>query len=220
MKSIIFDLYGTLIDLWTNENRNNFWQRLAIKTRKYHKYEYKELRKKYLNLCEEYSKKYEEIELLDVFNDLYGKDNAKEVAIIFRKLSTKYIRLYKGVDKLFKYLKENKYKIYLLSNAQSCFTNYELKKLGIYDKFDKLYLSSDYSIKKPNINFISTLIKNEKLDIENTIMVGNDYICDIAPAMSLNIKTIYLETNQSRFVDNVEKIKGFNLKEIIRAIEK
>ena len=75
MKNIIFDLYGTLIDLWTNENRNNFWERLAIKARKYHKYEYKELRRKYIELCSKYSKKYEEIELLDVFSDLYGKEN-------------------------------------------------------------------------------------------------------------------------------------------------
>ena len=219
MKNIIFDLYGTLIDLWTNEGRNNFWQRLAIKTRKYHKYEYKELRRKYLDLCAKYSKKIEEIELLDVFDELFGKDNSKEVALIFRKLSTKYIRLYKGVDKLFKYLKENNYKIYLLSNAQSCFTNYELKKLGIYDKFDKIYLSSDYSIKKPNPNFIGTLIKNEKIEIKDSVMVGNDYICDIIPAMSIGMKTIYLETNQSRVVDNVEKIKGFNLKEIIKKLE-
>ena len=217
MKNIIFDLYGTLIDLWTNENRNNFWQRLALKTRKYKKYEYKELRRLYLDLCAKYSKKYEEIELLDVFSELYG-DNASEVALIFRKLSTKYIRLYKGVDKLFNYIKENKYHIYLLSNAQACFTNYELKKLGIYDKFDKIYLSSDYKIKKPNLEFISTLLKTEKLNPSDSIMVGNDYICDIIPAQTLGLKTIYLETNQSRVVDNVDKIKGFNLKEIIKEL--
>ena len=219
MKNVIFDLYGTLIDLWTNENRINFWQRLAKKTSKYHKYDYKELRKEYLRLCDKYSLKYEEIELLDVFSDLYGKDNASEVAIIFRRLSTKYIRLYKGVNKLFNYLKENKYHIYLLSNAQSCFTNYELKKLGLYDKFDKIYLSSDYNIKKPNLDFIGTLLKNEKLDTKDTTMIGNDYICDITPALSLGLKAIYLETNQSRVVENVSKIKGFNLKEIIKRLE-
>ena len=49
-------------------------------------------------------------------------------------------------------------------------------------------------------------------------MVGNDYICDIIPAQTLGLKTIYLETNQSRVVENVDKIKEFNLKEIIKEL--
>ena len=35
MKNIIFDLYGTLIDIYTNESSNTFWKRCANKFKKY-----------------------------------------------------------------------------------------------------------------------------------------------------------------------------------------
>ncbi|MBR5774174.1 MAG: phosphoribosylformylglycinamidine synthase subunit PurQ, partial [Clostridia bacterium] len=40
-------------------------------------------------------------------------------------------------------------KVYLLSNAQSCFTINELKECGLYDLFDGIIISSDVGRKKP-----------------------------------------------------------------------
>ena len=44
-------------------------------------------------------------------------------------------------------------------------------------------------------------------------------MCDIIPALSLGLDTIYLETATSKKVENVAKIKGFNKKEILIKIK-
>ena len=133
MKSIMFDLYGTLIDIRTDEENDKFWKNVALNTMQYKKFNPVTLKKEYLKLCYKYSIVKEEIELLDVFKELYSvnEEEAREIALAFRGLSTKYIKLYKGVKNLLKSLKENGFKIYLLSNAQEVFTMHELEKLDL-----------------------------------------------------------------------------------------
>ena len=88
MKSIMFDLYGTLIDIRTDEENDKFWKNVALNTMQYKKFNPVTLKKEYLKLCYKYSIVKEEIELLDVFKELYGVDDeqAKEIACYFAAL--------------------------------------------------------------------------------------------------------------------------------------
>lgn len=218
MDAILFDLYGTLIDIRTDESKDSFWKKFANETKIYKEYDYLKLKEKYLYLCKHYEKFSEEIELLEVFKDLFFADEttARRIALIFRRLSRKYYRLYFGAKKLLKKLKKN-YKIYLLSNAQSCFTIDEMTKLGIYTLFDGIAISSDYKIKKPNEEFFKAAIKDFNINDQIT-MIGNDYNCDILPAKNIGLKTIYIETRISPGKVECEKIKGFNWRKIYRKI--
>lgn len=54
-------------------------------------------------------------------------------AQFFRILSTDYIRLYEGTIEMLTVLKEKGKKLYLLSNAQRIYTEYEMNALGITD---------------------------------------------------------------------------------------
>ena len=65
MDSIMFDLYGTLIDINTDESPDLFWESFALATAKYKAYDYLELKKEYLSICEVLQKEKEEIEILD-----------------------------------------------------------------------------------------------------------------------------------------------------------
>ena len=219
MKDIIFDLYGTLIDIYTNESSKTFWKRCSRKFKKYKAYTPTKLKNKYLKICNEQSLKYEEINLLFVFKKIFEveDDIAHKIAKDFRRISIKKIKLYNGCYQLLKELKDLGYNIYLLSNAQDCFTQYELKKYKINVFFNDIAISSNYHIKKPNIKFFKALL--EKNNIKDAIMIGNDYVCDIIPALSLGLDTIYLETATSKKVENVAKIKGFNKKEILIKIK-
>ena len=215
MKAVLFDLYGTLIDIHTNEESFSFWKKFAKKTKKYKEYDYLELKLEYLNVCAKYQHKKEEIEILDVFTELFNVDIsiAKKIAVIFRKASTEYIRLYKGVKDLLKELRQANVSIYALSNAQSSFTINEIKKLGIYDFFDRIAISSDYGIKKPNKEFYKNAINDFKINDYELYMVGNDYECDIAPSKELGIKTIFIASNltfkyqEKKDLDSFDKIK-------------
>ena len=221
MDNIMFDLYGTLIDINTDESKDVFWESFCENTKKYKVYDYLDLKAKYLLKCEELHKLKEEIELLDVFKYLFECDEivAKEIALIFRKLSTKYIKKYRGVDKLLMYLKEKGCKIYLLSNAQASFTIPEMLDLDLVKYFDGIAISSDYGVKKPNKDFYLKAMESYGITSENTWMVGNDYECDIYPANKLGLKTIYIESNLSPDRLKVEKIKGFSFRKVKKAFK-
>ena len=49
-------------------------------------------------------------------------------------------------------------------------------------------------------------------------MIGNDYNNDILPAKELGLKTIYIESNQSYFIDTKDKIVNFSYKKVLNRI--
>ena len=218
MKFVIFDLYGTLMNIHTDEERPSFWEKLAKSLNKYKEYTAKELREEYLKLCEEFQKEREEIEILDVFHILYPTVDSNEIAVTFRKLSTDFIHPYFGVKRLLKTLRKEGYKIYLLSNAQSSFTRWELNKFKLVPFFDGIFLSSDLGIKKQNMEYYKTLIEKYSIEVDNAVMIGNDYKNDILPAKELGLKTIYIESNQSYFTDTEDKIVNFSYKKVLNRI--
>ena len=221
MDSIMFDLYGTLIDINTDESPDLFWESFALATAKYKAYDYLELKKEYLSICEVLQKEKEEIEILDVFEKLFtvSREISCEIALIFRKLSTKYIKKYIGVDKLLTKLKENGHKIYLLSNAQNAFTIPEMKELDLIKYFDGIAISSDYGVKKPNKDFYLKAMKKFNLEAKNTWMIGNDYECDIKPAQELGLRTIFIKSNLTFSHCEKADIKKFSYRKLIKCFQ-
>jgi putative hydrolase of the HAD superfamily len=222
MTAILFDLYGTLIDIYTNENKDDFWIKFSKYSKKYKKYNPIELKNKYLETCAKYQNEKEEIDIKDVFKEMFSIDGEKlnKLCIKFRKLSTGYINCYSGAKKLLAKLKENNYKIYVLSNAQEAFTMPELEKLGILECFDGIAISSKYGIKKPNKEFFEQAINDFNINGPDIIMIGNDYHCDIKPAKELGLKTIFIETNLTPITPEKKNVYGFDGEFIFSLIEK
>lgn len=75
----------------------------------------------------------------------------------FRILSTDYVKLYDGVTDLLEALKKKGKKIYLLSNAQRIFTEYEMHTLGIAKYFDDIFISSTWWGKKTGQQIFSII---------------------------------------------------------------
>ena len=209
-KNYIFDLYGTLVDINTDENDKELWYKLSLfysfKGAKYSAIELRESYKSLLKLNFDCitNTDYPDFPLENIFGQLYIDKNISpsnelvyDTAHFFRTLSIKYIKLYDGVIDMLKLLKKKGKKIYLLSNAQRIFTLYEMKVLGIYDYFDDVLFSADYQICKPDSNFYNALINKHNLDIKDSIMIGNDYICDIDGAASVGLDSLYLHSNLS-----------------------
>ncbi len=116
------------------------------------------------------------------------------VSSLFRTASTNYVRPYKNTFSTLNALKERGCKLYLLSNAQRSYTMPEIEKTGLNEILDKIYISSDYGIMKPEKEFLQTLIKEEGLNPADTVMVGNEIESDIAIALRCGIHSIYLNT--------------------------
>lgn len=221
-KNYIFDLYGTLVDIHTNENKASLWKNIAvIYSMMGAPYTPGELKKQYKELvCEEASQmrtgiihKYadeslaeEDIEILleNVFKKLFiqkgveaNHEQIEQIGVVFRSLSFGYIKLFEGVPELLIRLKKNGKKIYLLSNAQRMFTEPEMKMLGIYDSFDGILYSSDAGVKKPSHHFYGALFRKYNLNKEESVMIGNEYRADIYGAERYGIDSMYVFTAQS-----------------------
>lgn len=218
MKAILFDLYGTLIDIRTDEDSLSFWKRFADKTNKIKSYEPSQLKQRYLELCKRYQKEKEEIQIVDVFKDLFNVDDFKafDIAWQFRRLSTKYIKLYPRVKWLLKKLKKAGYQTYILSNAQEAFTMPELIKFKLSNCFNGIIISSYYGIKKPNPEIFQLALK--KFHLKDAMMIGNEYSCDIEPAKRLGLKTMYIESNLTFERKEEPDFRKFNAKRLYQAI--
>lgn len=203
--AFIFDFYGTLAEIKTNENKPYLWKKCAqILTEMGYPYDAKTLRREYISFVLEEKEKlapyYEcpEIELRHVFRKLMSPwatdEEIAQFAITFRVLSREYIFLYEEIHAIFDYLHSLDKKVYLLSNAQSCFTVPEMKALGIYESFDDIFISSDYECAKPDPKFMNMLIKKHKLDVSRSLMIGNEVTSDIAIANAVGMDSFYIRT--------------------------
>ena len=211
-ENFIFDLYGTLVSIHTDEGKRSFWTKMADLYGSFGaEYSATELKKAYLRLCASEEKKlqkkygpYAEIELRKVFVALFRekgvapkKDLIEYIGVTFRVLSRSHIYVYDGVFDLFEEIKRQGKKIYLLSNAQNVFTIPELKVTGLYEWFDGIYISSDKHLKKPDGRFLEQLLLKYGLDKEASVMIGNDRTSDIAVANACGVDSLYIHSENS-----------------------
>ena len=211
MKNFVFDLYGTLIDIRTDEYSLRFKKRYLKYIKKFGADS--TFFEKLHSMLSSFSG-CEEPDFLKVISDAVkasggsiGEGSAESAALKFRKLSTHRLKLYGGVKKLLKGLKERGAKTYLLSNAQASFTVYELKRLGIYSLFDGIELSSDFGKKKPSPEFFAHLVGKYSLDVAETVYTGNDIECDIVPSKGAGMYAVYIKSAISPARDNLSTAK-------------
>lgn len=195
----IFDLYGTLIDIWTDENRAELWSGVADFLGES---DPDAMKAEYLELCRAAHRgNFHEINLLSVFETMLiardmDKGRARELARLFRRLSMVYIKAFHGVKSMLKALRKQG-RVYLLSNAQSCFTVDELRDTGFYDLFDGIVISSDVGVKKPSQKIFEIAFEKFGIEREESIYVGNDLRDDVLGATGFGIPTVYIKTAQS-----------------------
>lgn len=201
----LLDLYGTLVDIRTDETALVLWEMLA---RFYAEHRAKWTGAALQRAFEAETEKqlhrngaaYPEIDLAPVFAALYRCYGVQtddcllaETAWRFRMASTKRLRLYAGAKELLCALRKQG-KVILLSNAQRLFTMPELRMLGLADAFDAIYLSSDYGCKKPDPAFFRLPVDQFGLDPKRCLMIGNDPACDIAGAHAMGMDAYYIRS--------------------------
>ena len=215
--NFFFDLYGTLVDIWTDERKSSLWRgTAAFYSLCGASYTARELRERYLALCAEETaalaaahpelgQEGVEIELRGVFRRLFEEkglcvsdERAADTALLFRALSFRRApRLMKGARQTLAELRRRGTRIYLLSNAQSCFTMPELRRLGIAEVFDGIFLSSDFGCRKPSPAFFRAALARAGVSPQDALMVGNDPEADIRGAEAVGMASRYIHSPQS-----------------------
>ena len=209
-KAYLFDLYGTLADIHTNENKPGFWKQVADWYCAHGAvWDAAALRAAYLRLCAAETQCLQratpevlvEIDLLQVFRSLYAEKGIRagngllaDTAWFFRRASTTHLRAYAGAGELLDSLRAAGRTVILLSNAQSCFTRRELELLGLTEHFDRIFLSSEQGFRKPDPRFFTAPLEELGLDPRNCVMIGNDPVCDIRGAAAVGMDGVFIRS--------------------------
>lgn len=213
-RNYLFDLYGTLADIHTNEESPAFWRsvsrllgmqgvdRTAAELKQRYASEIArldaEMRKDLPQGAEP------EIDLGEVFRGFFADTGVAaddrtvaDFARTFRLLSLRRLKLFPGVIPMLETLHRQGRRVYLLSNAQALFTRPELTLLGLDTHLDGSLLSSEAGRKKPDPAFYHMLMEKYQLDPAETVMVGNDDQADCWGAYRAGIPSYYVYTQQS-----------------------
>ncbi len=207
-QNYIFDLYGTLIDIHTDESSKNFYKKYAKWLRKQGFYfDWKLFYRLYTTTEREYRKSAAqegrfvkpEIQIEEVFRDVFeanGYDltdeQIKYLCESFRRLSLIYLCLFSDTLACLEGLKNAGKKIYLLSNAQRSFTWQELELTGLVPYFDGIVISSDEHCMKPDPEFYNICCARYHLDKAQSVMIGNELKSDMAGAKAAGIDGFYI----------------------------
>ncbi len=207
---LIFDLYGTLVDIHTEE-ADLVWEKTALYFGFYGAHftgpELKEAFRVELARREAVAGQdyecfpdipFEEV-MAELFREKGIAENAENLGVnaaqLFRICSIDYVNLYPGVLEALTELRKQGFRLWLLSNAQRIFTEYELRHLGLGAQLDGIYISSDYRCRKPDVRFFQALLQEQQLDPRRCLMIGNDLHTDIAGAKAAGLATLYMHTN-------------------------
>lgn len=209
MKTFIFDLYNTLIDVRTDEHCERAWAPVV------EFFATKHIKTDWKRLCAEfdrYWKLFNEREIAEhrflfpecdcvtqfesIARSVGGKLSRADAAHalrLMRKGSIERMRLFDGTTELLDGLHACGAKVYLLSNAQSAFTNDEIAEVGLTDKFDGVLLSSDCGCRKPDPAFFEMLFDKFDLDKRDAVMIGDDMQNDVNGAERFGIRGFWAD---------------------------
>lgn len=102
------------------------------------------------------------------------------------------------VAKTLKALFENGTKLYILSNSIFLGTtnDKQLQQFGIHQYFQRLYCSSDFGWRKPDLGFYNSAITeilrdNDGVTRNDIYYIGNDYETDVKGSLAAGLKTIW-----------------------------
>jgi putative hydrolase of the HAD superfamily len=210
IKGILFDLYGTLIDIETDESLEEIYRSIAHFLTYHGIYLHRwEVRDRYYEIMkqqkEERGEEYPEIDVEAIWNSFLRQEGigaplarrqlATILAQIYRGISRKLLQLYPDVKRVLNELRPT-YRMALVSDAQPCYALPEMKAVGLEGYFDPVIISADYGFRKPDARLIKKALDTMKLVPAEVICVGNDMYRDIYGGSQLGIKTIFIDSNQ------------------------
>ena len=201
-RAVLFDLYGTLIDIRTDEHDPAVWGALA----QYLGYlgvviTPEELRGQYLKRVEfqlsSSPERHAEVDVFAVFRDIFAAYGRAKVsrekiiaaAMLFRSLSRRQFALFPEAAVVLRRLRE-RYAVGLVSDAQWVFTEPELAITGLRDLFEVRVISSRLGIKKPDPRLFAKALAALHVAPEHAVYVGDNPARDLVGARRAGLRCI------------------------------
>lgn len=204
IKGMIFDCYGTLIDIDTDENDYYTYDTIS-KWLKYKgvKIDPETLKKDYHSKIKDKmvasKETYPDVRVEEIFgeicseNAIWKSDTTYlgiETSKVFRSASLRRLQPFQAsLDILKKY---NNLPKCLVSNGQRVFSEKELRFLGLYDFFDYVIFSSDVKYKKPDHRIFKTVLDRLNLKPGEVLSIGDTVENDIIAPQEMGMQAMHI----------------------------
>jgi putative hydrolase of the HAD superfamily len=126
---------------------------------------------------------------------------------------------YPGVPTLLEKLAVS-YKLGVVTNGSPAVQRFKLRRSGLSEYFDSVVASGDVGVGKPNPEPFTSALSQLSLDPTQAIMIGNSLTSDIAGALALGIRSVWvshgdeLSSNDPQpdwIVQSVTEVEGLEL---------
>ena len=231
-RQILFDLYGTLIDILTDEYDPWVYSTLS----RYLSYRDvtiapKELKKTYFediqSQLEQSKETYPEVDVYKIFSNLmhrygnntYSKSSIVDTTVLFRSLTMRRFEVFQGVYEVLASLVE-KYELVLISDAQWVFTEPEMAMLGLTKYFKFRILSSRFGFKKPDTRLFDMALKKLMIRATESVYIGDNPQKDLLGAKKAGMPFILFRSGYKP-CNEFQPDRQFNdYSELLKIIEK
>lgn len=193
LTAVLFDIYGTLIDIHTNERRDDIFESLS-RFLDYRRVFLPSLALKELyfsELHQQFARSRERFPEVDVAKALehvlryQGQSSDRFLAMLttqlYRSLSRERFGLFPDT---FWTLTEfrKRYRMGIVTDAQRLYCCPEVRSLRIEDFFDAMVISSDYGFRKPDPRLFRIALAALNAAPEEAVFIGNKYETDLLGA--------------------------------------
>jgi len=207
IRAVIFDCYSTLIDIKTNEEKEELYNYLSLYLQYYGvmmdaeklKSSFYAEKEQYLQSQKEH---YPEVDLEIVFSNILkkeGRDNpflAESCCKLLRVLSRERFQLFPDSLPVLEEMKKGGYLMAVVSDAQKVFYREEGEILGLNHFFDFVGVSTHFGFKKPDprlFNIACTLLNITPVE---AVYIGNEPETDVKGAKQIGMQAILLDREE------------------------
>lgn len=99
-----------------------------------------------------------------------------------------------GAEQAIRSLKQNGYKVVLVTNGKSPFQERNFYSLGFAKYFDDIIVSDAVGLRKPDRAIFELACSRVNADIHTSVFIGDNPVADIEGAKTAGMKTIYTPT--------------------------
>jgi putative hydrolase of the HAD superfamily len=209
VNAVVFDLYGTLVDIATDEQSPEFWEQFSRDLRRQGiDAEATSLRLLYTRLCEEAVERVggEGFILEGVFERLLGalvrkptEYGVTQLAERFRSLSIKSLTIRPYSKPLLATLIQSRCKTALASNTEAIFTRFDLRQCGLDSYFDAIVLSSDVGMRKPDPRLFHLVLSRLEVSEDRAVFIGDTFEDDILGAQQAGLRSLFVNPRGATF---------------------
>lgn len=215
LSAVLFDLYGTLIDIRTDEEDPGVYatlsQYLAYLRVNISPADLEQQYRSRVRACRAQSaERYPEVDVHQIFSDLvstYAPPQAPDlgrladgrpmdprsvalaVAVLFRTLTRRSFGVFPGVHDVLEKLR-SKYQLGLISDAQWAFADPELDMVDLTRFFPVRILSSRVGVKKPDARIFAEALGAMGVRAESAVYVGDNPERDLVGARAAGMRCV------------------------------